>query len=485
MSKYLVQKSVAILILMGLLLAAIGLVMNLIQERGAYQTEVIEKVSEGFSGKQQLIAPVLAIPYTEKVIVTDAETGKEKETTVSSVRYILPQTLVVESDNLKVSSKKVGIYQAQVYTTEPSFIGKFDKIDLSDLVNNKTVTMGAPHFIVSLSDTRGIISTSSFKFNNEEHVFKEGTADDRLKKGIHVPISIEKLTNPDKKNEFEFMLNIQGTQSLAVAPVGRDSKFIIAKSNWPHPSFIGTMLPQTRAITSKGFEAQWQSTWFANNMNDLFSSKNIDAENNIIPSFSVDLIETVDEYQLNERAVKYAILFIGLTFVGFVVFEFASQLRLHPIQYGLVGLAQVLFYLVLLALSEHLGFNMAYIVAASVSVVLISFYLISALKGFVRGIGFGVGLTALYGLLFIILQSEDFALLLGTSLLFIVLSIVMLATRKIDWYQLTETPTNKTAPIRVANKANMTQEQADVSNLDIPDFDISHLEKPNSDEDEK
>ncbi len=220
---------------------------------------------------------------------------------------------------------------------------------------------------------------------------------------------------------------------LEVVPLGQDSRLNLA-SNWPHPNFIGDFLPGSRTLNASGFEASWQSSWFATDMESRFNRMMKGASGDL-PAFSVSLVQPVDHYQQNERAAKYALLFIGLTFLSFFMFELLKGLRVHPIQYALVGMGLAIFYLVLLALTEHLGFAWAYLIAALASVALNGFYLSHVLGGPKQGLGFAALLGLVYSILFGLLQAEEIALLLGALLLFTILALVMVLTRKLDWYR--------------------------------------------------
>ena len=190
-------------------------------------------------------------------------------------------------------------------------------------------------------------------------------------------------------------------------------------SNWPHPSFLGDFLPAKREVSESGFQAQWQSSWFANNLGERFASGNDTGWENF-PAFSVAVTTPADQYQLTDRATKYAILLIALTFMAFFVFETLTAQRLHPMQYLLVGLSLVMFYLLLLALSEHIGFTVAWIIASLIGALMNGIYL--------------QALLLLDGVMWGLLNSADSALLLGTSVLVVALAGMMFVTRNIDWY---------------------------------------------------
>lgn len=217
-----------------------------------------------------------------------------------------------------------------------------------------------------------------------------------------------------------------------MVPTGRNSEMTLT-SNWPHPSFLGDFLPAKREISASGFQAQWQSSWFANNLGERFATDNDNSWDDF-PAFSVAVTTPADQYQLTDRATKYAILLIALTFMAFFIFETLTAQRLHPMQYLLVGLSLVMFYLLLLALSEHIGFTLAWIIASLVGAVINGVYLQAVLKGWRNSILFTVALLVLDGVMWGLLNSADSALLLGTSVLVAALAGMMFVTRNIDWY---------------------------------------------------
>ena len=253
---------------------------------------------------------------------------------------------------------------------------------------------------------------------------------------MHADIPLELLTDGALKIDFTFKMS--GSRSLEVVPLGRTTEMTL-RSNWPHPSFLGRFLPDTHSITAKGFSASWHSSWYANNLNHEYQAAGEQIPFNNIPAFLVGLVEPVDHYQLTERSIKYAILFIGLTFGAFFMFEMLTMLRLHPMQYILVGAALSMFYLVLLAFAERIGFTLAYLIASLSCSALIGFYLSAVLQGWMRGVLFSIGLLVLYGVLYMLLHSEDNSLMLGSVLLFSILAIIMSLTRRFDWHRVTST----------------------------------------------
>jgi inner membrane protein len=238
-----------------------------------------------------------------------------------------------------------------------------------------------------------------------------------------------------KSSSSRSTLDLGGAEAFSLAPLGADTT-VSMRANWPHPSFQGRFLPARHKIGSDGFTANWQVSRFA-------AQGAAEAANCAFPcnrmaeQISVSLIEPVGLYQQLERASKYGFLFIGLTFAAFLLFELPRRLAIHPVQYALVGLALAMFFLLLAALSEHIDFAMAYPIATLACVGLIATYLVRVLKSLRAGLAFGAALAALYAMLFALLKAEDHSLLGGSLLLFGLLAVVMLATRRVDWYVLT------------------------------------------------
>ncbi|WP_434777058.1 cell envelope integrity protein CreD [Neisseria sp. Ec49-e6-T10] len=436
-----VAKLAVIGVIIIILVVLSNIIYHTISERAYYKNSVLEKIAQSNSGPQRIIGPILVLPFKYDLEQVEVKTGKKRWVPTSETRYVLPEKLSVDGD-IQVKSLKLGIYQGQLYTGDLSFNGQFGQINYDDLKGYKNLKID-PYVMVMVSDPRGIIGLSTFNLNKSAQKFDAGVNNSRFSKGVHAPFLAQLLNTT---NDFDFVLSLQGTSNLSVVPLGKESEFSLT-SNWPHPSFIGNgvIAPESRSVDAqKGFDAKWKNTWYANNLNEIFVQQMAqggivfeqNSYSNDVPSFAVNLIETVDQYQLNERSVKYALLFIGLTFIGFFLFEVMSKVRVHPVQYGLVGTALVLFYLILLAFSEQIGFFYAYICAALACSILIGFYLSAVLKSLKYSLMFTSGLLALYALLYFILQSEDNALFLGSILLFVVLAVIMLITRKIDWYQL-------------------------------------------------
>ncbi|EKB11258.1 cell envelope integrity protein CreD [Aeromonas veronii] len=431
MAKQIFTHKIFLLLLLSLLLMVpVQSIMELNRERQAYRSQAIHSIMASSSGPQRLMGPVIVQPYTRSVTVE--QDGKRFVRQEQTYRYLLPEQLDVQA-TMEVTPRKLGIYQAQVYQTRLSLSGRLPTAaqlqESAPLAGDSELVAGKPYLSLVLSDARGINSVPELQLGKQRTPFAPGARLGSTLAGIHAPLD----NLPQQDGTFHLELNLQGMNELEVVPLGRESKLQLA-GNWPHPNFIGDFLPGSRTLSPQGFEANWQTSWFATDMESRFN-RAMNGGEGVLPTFSVSLVQPVDHYQLNERAAKYALLFIGLTFISFFMFELLKGLRVHPIQYALVGMGLAIFYLVLLALTEHLGFGWAYLVAALASVLLNGFYLSHVLGGPKQGIGFAALLGLVYAILYSLLQAEEIALLLGALLLFATLALIMLLTRKLDWYQ--------------------------------------------------
>ncbi|AUU84005.1 cell envelope integrity protein CreD [Leclercia adecarboxylata] len=428
-----------------LLLIPLMLVGNLISERESYRNEVENTLRQSTSGPQQLVGPLIAIPVTE--IYYKQEEAKKVEYKKRYMHFILPETLLVEG-NQHVQTRNIGIYDGQIWNTDLNIKAQFTTEKLAEL-QGETMTLGKPFIVVGVGDARGIGAVSISKINGETLSIEPGAGVYGALSGIHIPLTDNALAA--KTVSLEMSLNLAGTGSFAVVPVGRNSEMTL-NSNWPHPSFMGNYLPVKHEISASGFQANWKSSWFANNLAGWFNDNEI-PEWSAIPAFSVTVATPADQYQLTDRAIKYAILLIALTFMAFFVFETLTGLRLHPMQYLLVGLALVLFYLVLLALSEHVGFTPAWIIASLVGALMNGVYLQAVLKSWKRSGLFVLALLGLDVVMWFLLRSEESALLLGSAVLVLALFAVMYLTRHFDWYSLSQP--KRTAPSGSSDKDTM------------------------------
>ncbi|MDP5210933.1 cell envelope integrity protein CreD [Microbulbifer sp. 2205BS26-8] len=438
MNRVLAFKLGAIALLILLLLIPLNMIGGMIDERQQYQRGVLQDIARSSSYSQQILGPILVQPYvkTVKQWKTNEQTGKryEEEREVSGHLYFLPERFAFDAD-MTTERRARGIYEALLYHSDSKVSGMFHippRLGLGDDLD--TYRLGAPFLSVGISDIRGIRNGLQLQLNGQTLPFAPGSGAPIVGSGIHA-----KLPALDREGgqplEFAFDLKLQGTEHLRLVPVGRDSQVLLS-GDWPHPSFFGEFLPNRRQVDTSGFTAEWQTSFFATNLEEVLQQCGYSSECKELlqRSFGVSFLDPVNQYLKTDRAIKYALLFLALTFATFFLFEILKRLAVHPVQYALVGLALALFYLLLLSLSEHIAFAKAYVLSAAACVGLIGFYTSSVLHSWRRGLGFALLLAALYGLLYGLLSAEDYALLMGSLLVFGVLGCTMVLTRKLNWY---------------------------------------------------
>ncbi|HEF8929374.1 TPA: cell envelope integrity protein CreD [Klebsiella pneumoniae] len=404
------------------------MVRELINERADYRSEVVDAIEQSTSGSQKLAGPLIAIPITETL--SRMENQKEVNYQRSWVYYWLPESLAVAGKQT-VESRRVGIYSGQVWHNALQIKASFDPLRLAAL-RKTNIVLGQPRLVVSVGDARGIGAIHAPEVNGNVLSVEPGLGISGDGAGIHMPMPA--LAEDNKPLEIAFSLDLNGTGEFSLVPLGRNSELQLT-SNWPHPGFLGSFLPTQREVSAAGYRAHWQSSWFANDMGSYFKD-DMEIPWSRLPAFSADVMSLADQYQLTDRATKYAILLIGLTFMAFFVFESLTRRPLHPMQYLLVGLSLVLFYLVLLALSEHIGFTAAWLAASLSGAVMNGIYLQAVLRGWRNSLLFVAALLLLDSVMWFLLHSEDSALLLGTGVLALALSVLMFLTRRVDWYAL-------------------------------------------------
>jgi inner membrane protein len=417
--------SIGILIL--LLLIPSAMVQDLIREREYRREAAKSEISSKWGEIQTLSGPILSIPFYRYY-------KNEKDQWVKTIDYahFLPESLNVKG-TLSPNERKRGIYKIIVYNTKLHFSGEFKQPDFGEWeINDKDILWENAFVSFGIPDMKGVQKNVHIKWNQKDIEFNPGLETKYvLASGIttKVPLAIE---DSSANYAFEIDLDINGSSELNFLPIGKETN-VNLKSSWPSPSFDGQFLPDERKVTNDGFTAKWNVLHVNRNYPQQWTGN----LHNIYDSiFGVKLILPVDEYQKADRSAKYAVMFIAFTFLIFFFIEIINKKRIHPIQFILVGLALCIFYALLIALSEHIHFNYAYIISSLAIIGLISAYTLSVFDNkkltlFMTGV-----LVVLYAFIFIILQLEDYALLMGSIGLFIVLATVMYQTRKIDWYNI-------------------------------------------------
>ncbi|MGY2291798.1 cell envelope integrity protein CreD [Pseudomonas sp. SDO528_S397] len=448
MNRSLLYKLGTIALLILLLLIPLLMINGIITSRQQLRDDVLMDIARSSSFSQRLSGPVLVVPYRKTVrewkLNEKLNERYEETREVRGRLYFLPEHFELDGQ-VQTELRARGIYQARLFHADNRISGRFVPPAQWGVQEDFADYRFDPAFLaVGISDIRGIENALKLELGSERLAFAPGSQVDWLGEGVHVMLP-EQNNQAPAPLDFAFDLRLQGTEQLQVLPVGKTSQVKLA-SNWPHPSFIGNFLPAQRDVSDAGFSARWQTSFFSTNLEDALRKcltergcKELTGR-----SFGVSFIDPVDQYLKSDRAIKYALLFIALTFAGFFLFEVLKSLAVHPVQYALVGVALAFFYLLLLSLAEHTGFALAYLVSAVACVSLIGFYVCHVLRSVRHGLGFSAGLAALYGLLYGLLSAEDYALLMGAVLLFGLLGTVMVLTRKLDWYGVGkhETPTD-------------------------------------------
>ena len=458
---------------LGLLMSApINIIYDLIRERASSYQSVVRELSQSWGGQQLLIGPILSVPYTikytvsEQVPLTELERVEmvrqgDSRTTKTIVREVSQdQTAIILPAELKIKGtlepelRKRGIYSVRVYTADLALSGSFRLPDFKNLDERTAeVHWNKSRLLVNLSDTKAFRGISALDLGRKQYDFVPGTNNSSMAPtGFSTEVDLTGLT----EIKFAFSMAVGGSQGFYIAPIGVNSNIDIS-SSWPHPKYSGDGLPTTREQSSSGFKAVWEVPNLVRNYpqvaeieafkkpqksQDSYSDDSYYSRDPAYRSLAlseyvigVDFFEPVFHYSILTRAVKYAMMFIALTFLSVLIFEITigrkNKGRLHLAQYGIIGLGLCLFYLVLLAASEQMVFVWAYILAAGVNILMIGGYVRVALRrNFPALLVTGI-LAALYAALFFILRMEEYSLVAGTSLLVLAMIALMYATRNL------------------------------------------------------
>ena len=418
-------KGVIIFLLTFVLLIPTNMIEVIIQERQSRQYEAVNEVAGKWGLTQTLTGPVIVIPY-EKIIRNETGQEKERETKYA---YVLPDELHITGEVFPEKRYR-GIFEVVVYNSKLALDGTFPKPALDDIIPTGSVILWDKAVVqLGIPDLRGLKEQVRLTWDDQAAVvFEPGLSVSGVAtSGIHIN---KPLSAGGDAHRFRIDLALQGSGSLFFTPVGKVTEVNI-KSAWSDPSFAGAFLPDQKNISSAGFDAQWKVLNLNRNYPQAWNDdRQVDFSNSV---FGVDFLLPVDNYQKSIRSVKYAILFIGLTFLVIFFVEMRNTRRVHPFQYALIGLALVIFYTLLVSISEHISFNAAYGVAAAMTVILTGLYARALFDSRKMAMLVGGTLTLLYGFLFTVLQSQDYALLIGSLGLFAILATVMYFSRKIDW----------------------------------------------------
>jgi inner membrane protein len=426
MNKVLVQKALTIAALACVILIALFMVGGVISDRQKYRDAAVKSIEASYAGPQTVVGPVLVRPYTQTIAPGGTMAARNQDLTDTS----FPRELELRGAMIP-SERRHGLFKVEVFEFQGTLKGTLQVVD--PLLEG-TVNWGEPYLALAVTDVRGIVGTPKVTVNGIAAPILQSAPDAT---GLHsnLRIPLRGISPVDGRYDFTIDLNLSGTERFGVAPLG-NSNHVEIQSSWKSPLFGGQFLPRTRDVSSNGFRAAWDISSLASGAQaqlEAGSSKPLDGMN-------VSLTTLVDPYTLSDRAVKYGVLFVMLTFGGFLIFELMKQLPIHPVQYLLVGFGLAIFFLLLVSFSEHVAFGYAYVIASVACIGLLSFYLSYVLRSTGRGLGFGAMLTTLYTSMYGLLISEDIALLLGSIMLFCLLAAVMFVTRNVDWYRGTAEP---------------------------------------------
>ena len=418
------------------LLLPLGLIRGTVAERQRYRAEAVEEVARSTAGAQTLAGPILVVPYSDRVSrVRPDENGVQRRVDVveSATWVFFPRSLTVRG-RMQSMPRRLGLHEVRVYELDADVRAGFHVTIPRDDDPSSPRTIGQARLGFGLRDVRGLVGVPSLLVDGAPRPLRQGLGPSGGR-GLHALLPMPAPGQP-MKLDVAFNAAVQGTETLSIVPLAERNTITI-DSPWPHPRFHGQFLPRGREVRLDGFDARWEVSSLASNAQSQMRQalRQPDSAEVQVDAVSVSLVDPVNVYSKVDRATKYGVLFVLLTFVAFFMFELLKQLRIHPIQYGLVGLALSIFFLLLLALSEHVQFAAAYVTAAVACVGLIAYYLGHVLGGRLRGAGFAAMLGTLYAALYGLLLSEDNALVLGAGLLFLVLATVMVLTRRVDWYQ--------------------------------------------------
>lgn len=433
------QSNTAKIIMVGLLtlvlLIPLQYVKSLISERAHRQEGVINEINNQWGSSVYFCGPILKVPYTTytETKVTDEKTKKVSisRTAHTKYAYFFPEKLNINS-NVETKPLHRNNYETTVFNSEMNLKGNFIQPDFTEAeIAEKDVQWEKATVIIRTNNNnlKSIDGAISIKLNNKEYNFEPVYEE---KAGVLTSLETKAIKSIDIANsvtDFAMQIDYKGSEELSIAPIGKVTQATV-NSNWHTPSFGVNFIPGDKKITDKGFTASWNIS----QLNRPFTQKSFGVLPNVKKySFGVKFLIPVDEYQQNERATKYGFLVIGLTFLIFFLIQSFSKINIHIFQYTMIGLALIMFYTLLISITEHSSFQLAYIIAGASVVAMIGLYSISILKGMKFPLFITISLSALYIFIYVIIQLENYALLVGSIGLFLILGAVMFVSRKIDW----------------------------------------------------
>jgi inner membrane protein len=412
-----------------LLQIPVSMIGGLVSERQQRHDAAVTEVSSKWGEAQSITGPALVVPYTHRW--TDDAGGRPITRTETRNAIVLPEQLTIHGTMMSEVRRR-GIFSVPVYRLGMRVEGEFAHLRLDELhVAPGDVDWRRAHLAVGVSDVRAIQEATTLTWSGRPIDFLPGTGNFvEGGTGIHAPVAIDDTT---QRFRFAFPLALNGSLGVDVVPFARTTTFELA-GDYPHPSFQGKWLPAERTVGEHAFTARWSIPFLGRGYPQTWSSDSSMAETIAASRFGVQLVNPVDHYHMASRSVKYAFLFILLTFATLWLIEVLAGVRVHPIQYLMLGGALCLFYLLELALSEHLGFPVAYALASVAVIGMVGGYSLAILRRASRAAIVAAGVALLYGYLYLLLMNEDYALLVGSVGLFVILGAIMFVTRRVDWY---------------------------------------------------
>jgi inner membrane protein len=419
------------------LLVPLQYVKSLIEERSKRQKEVVTEINQKWGESIYFYGPIIKVPYLKSNIIIKEENVKStvsrEEVSEDNFIYFFPNNLKNAATITMKKPLKRNNYESIVFTSEMKFSGNYETNDLKlNTIPAENIMWNKASVIIKTNNLKSIKEEVKIKIGNKNYVFEpvyNTNPNDSIEALETDIIDFGSILN-DTNISFQFNLTYDGSEQIKMVPIGKTTE-VMMNSNWNSPSFIGNFLPNdNKKITAKGFDANWKILHINRPFSQHFVGYLPDLRKY---SFGVDFIIPVDEYLQNDRASKYGFLVIGLTFLIFFLIQSISKKNIHIFQYSMIGLALILFYTLLISITEHSSFTKAYLISASSVIVMIGLYSVSILKDKKFPLFIGLSLTALYSFIFVIIQMENYALLVGSIGLFLILGAVMYFSRKIDW----------------------------------------------------
>lgn len=424
------------------LLIPLAMIQGVLSDRLERRNEAVSEITDSWGKDQNIIGPVLGVPFQYKfksVKDTTLPDGhverREVEEMLVANAFFLPESLQISSD-AQTQTLHRGIYDAAVFRGQVKMSGKFAPPDFGVLkIDLKDVQWKDAFVTIAVSDLRGTREGLVLDWNGAKHSLQPGSQLPGYTTGATALLASDQPI--DKPAEFSIALDVNGSGGIFFAPFAVQNEASL-RSNWPDPGFRGAFLPAERSVRADGFDAKWKVSYYGRDYpqawtsiagNQRFNEKTVSAS-----LFGAQFLSILDAYRFVERSIKYGVLFLVLVFTTFFLFEVTARQKIHPFQYLMVGAALCLFYLLLLSISEFLGFGLAYLIATIASTLLITWYCNFFLGGGMRTLMIGAGLAGVYTFLYITLRQQDYALLMGAIGLFVLLATVMYVTRKVDWY---------------------------------------------------